>query len=58
MAEEPISLDIFSYVSRLIAWSMWVTEVKNPLRAPGNEYEIFNEIPKLKERKSIESIRQ
>jgi hypothetical protein len=27
MAEEPISLDIFSYVSRLIAWSRWVTEV-------------------------------
>jgi hypothetical protein len=27
MAKEPISLDIFSYVSRLIAWSRWVTEV-------------------------------
>ena len=28
MAEEPISLDISLYVSRLIACSRWVTEVK------------------------------
>jgi hypothetical protein len=33
--------------------------MKNPLKAPGNAYEIYNEIPKQKmNEKSIESARQ
>jgi uncharacterized protein YbaR (Trm112 family) len=32
--------------------------MKNPLKAPGNKYEIYNEIPKLMDEKSIESTRE
>jgi hypothetical protein len=32
--------------------------MKNPLKAPGNEYEIHNEIPRLNNEKCIESARE
>jgi hypothetical protein len=32
--------------------------MKNPLKAPGNAYEIYNEIPKLNECNILESARE